>query len=181
MKKVLILVLISISSSTFFAQGLDLGIKAGMNYSNIIDATGLSNRTGFVFGVFTGAKLGDNIGLQGDLLYSQQGAEFDGGEIDLNYVTVPVVLKYFLTESIHIHGGPQFGFIVDDNVKTVFQDIGEDVDSNSFELSGVVGLGIDFPFGIRLDGRYNFGLTDAFEGGDGKNSVVTLSAGYSFL
>ena len=126
MKKVLILLTVTLCSTSFYAQDLDLGIKAGMNFSNITDATGLSNRTGFVFGAFAGAKLGDKIGIQGDLLYSQQGAEFDGGEIDLNYVNVPVVLKYFLTESIHIHGGPQFGFVVDDNVKSVFQDIEED-------------------------------------------------------
>ena len=181
MKKVLILLAITLSSTTFYAQDLDLGIKAGMNFSNITDATGLSNRTGFVFGAFAGAKLGDKVGIQGDLLYSQQGAEFDGGEIDLNYVNVPVVLKYFLTESIHIHGGPQFGFVVDDNVKSVFQDIEEGVDSKSFDLTGVIGVGVDLPFGIRLDGRYNFGLTDVFDGGDGKNSVITLSAGYSFL
>ncbi|MBW2938964.1 PorT family protein [Aureisphaera sp. CAU 1614] len=181
MKKVLILLAITLSSTTFYAQDLDLGIKAGMNFSNITDATGLSNKTGFVFGAFAGAKLGDKVGIQGDLLYSQQGAEFDGGEIDLNYVNIPVVLKYFLTESIHIHGGPQFGFVVDDNVKSVFQDIEEDVDSKSFDLTGVIGVGVDLPFGIRLDGRYNFGLTDVFEGGDGKNSVVIVSAGYSFL
>ena len=85
MKKVLILLTVTLCSTSFYAQDLDLGIKAGMNFSNITDATGLSNRTGFVFGAFAGAKLGDKIGIQGDLLYSQQGAEFDGGEIDLNY------------------------------------------------------------------------------------------------
>jgi len=184
MKKLLIFLLAVGFSATTFAQGIDLGIKAGVNFASISDATGLDNRTGFVVGAFAGAKLNDNLGVQADLLYSQQGAEFDGGKIDLNYVNVPVVLKYFVTETIHVHAGPQFGFIVDDNVANVFNDIDAGIDSKSFDLTGVLGVGVDLPMGIRLDGRYNFGLTDVIEGGgesNGKNSVITLSAGYSFL
>ncbi|MCW8982379.1 MAG: PorT family protein [Altibacter sp.] len=181
MKKLIVLAVIALFGTTVHAQGLDLGIKAGANFSNITDASGLKNKTGFVVGAFAGAKFGDKIGLQADLLYSQQGAEFDGGEIDLNYVNVPVVLKYYVTESLQIHAGPQFGFVVDDNVTEVFNNIAE---SESFDLTGVVGAGFEFPFGIRVDGRYNFGLTDIINTDgtkNGKNSVVTLSVGYSFL
>lgn len=188
MKKVLILLVVTLTTSTFYAQGVDLGLKAGLNFANITDASGLSNRTGFVIGAFAGGKLGDKIGIQGDLLYSAQGAKSDQAgidDIDLNYVNVPVVLKYFLTDQIHIHGGPQFGFVVDDNISNVFNDIAE---AETFDLSGIVGIGIDLPMGIRLDGRYNFGLNDVISSKDnsavasgGKNSVITLSAGYSFL
>ncbi|MEZ4857639.1 MAG: porin family protein [Flavobacteriaceae bacterium] len=185
MKKVLILVVITLTTTTFFAQGVDLGLKAGVNFANLTDASNLEGRTGFVFGAFAGGKFGDKLGIQGDLLYSQQGAEFDGDKIDLNYVNVPVVLKYFLTDQIHIHAGPQFGFVVDDNIANVFNDIAE---SESFDLSGIVGIGVDLPMGIRLDGRYNFGLSDVISSNDtttvesgGKNSVITLSVGYSFL
>ena len=159
MRKVFILFAFVFTSTTIFAQGLELGLKAGVNFANLTDASNLDGRTGFVFGAFVGGKLGDKMGIQADLLYSQQGAEFDGDKIDLNYVNVPVVLKYFLTDNIHIHAGPQFGFIVDDNVTKVFNDFEEDVESNNFDLSGIVGVGIDLPMGIRLDGRYNFGLS----------------------
>ncbi len=185
MKRLAITVLAVFISTVTFSQGLDLGIKAGVNFANITDASGLDNRTGFVFGAFVGAKLGDKLGIQGDLLYSQQGAEADPTDVDLNYVNVPVVIKYFVTENLHIHAGPQFGFVVDDNIGRVFANIAE---AESFDLSGVVGAGIDFPFGIRVDGRYNFGLSDVIKGTQsnvnvesGKNSVVTLSVGYSFL
>ena len=75
MKKIIIVFAVALLSAPLFAQGLDLGLKAGVNFANITDATGLENRTGFVFGAFAGAKLGDKIGIQGDLLYSQQGAD----------------------------------------------------------------------------------------------------------
>lgn len=185
MKKVVILFLAVLSSTVTFAQGLDLGVKAGVNFANITDASGLSNRTGFVAGVFIGGKLNDNLGIQADLLYSQQGAEFNAGNFDLNYVNVPIVLKYFLTESLHLHAGPQFGVLIDDKAQTVIGETINDIATNDFDISGVIGAGFDLPLGIRVDGRYNFGLTDIPDDNSfaskGKNSVVTLSLGYSFL
>ncbi|TDI78922.1 MAG: PorT family protein [Bacteroidetes bacterium] len=178
MKKLSLLILVIVFSVQSFSQGLDFGIKAGVNFANITDATGLTNKTGFVVGVFAGVKLNDKLGVQGDLLYSQQGAEFDAGEIDLNYVIIPIVIKYYITESLNLQAGPQFGFVVDDNIKEVFNGISE---AESFDLSAVIGAGFEFPFGIRVSGRYNIGLTDIMKLGDGKNAVATVAVGYSFL
>jgi hypothetical protein len=186
MKKLLILVLTVLLSSQAFSQGLDFGIKAGVNFSTLTDATGLDNRTGFVAGLFIGGKLGDTFGIQADLLYSQQGAEFNAGNFDLNYINVPIVLKYFVTDKFHIHAGPQFGVLIDENAQTVLGTVIDKIGTKDTDVSAVVGAGLDLPFGIRLDGRYSFGLTDVpddFEKGitKGKNSVITLSVGYSFL
>ncbi len=194
MRKLIFFFITTFVVTSVSAQGLDLGIKAGANFANITDASGLSNKTGFVFGAFAGAKLNDKLGIQGDLLYSQQGAEFNGGEIDLTYVNIPVVLKYFVTENLNLQAGPQFGFVVDDNVKEVFNSLAE---AESFDLTGVIGAGYEFPFGIRVSGRYHFGLTDVtksnavtdtetagtrvVEASSGKNTVITLAIGYSFL
>lgn len=186
MKKLLILVITIVFSVQAFSQGLDFGIKAGVNFSSLRDATGLDNRTGFVAGIFIGGKLNDKLGVQADLLYSQQGAEFSTGEFDLNYVNVPIVLKYFVTDKLHIHGGPQFGVLVDDKTQTVIGQTINDIATNDFDIAGVVGVGLDLPFGIRLDGRYIFGFTDVPEAPElgftkGKNSVITLSIGYSII
>lgn len=180
MKKLIVIVFAILMTSTAFSQGIDFGIKAGVNFSTLSDASNLdlSYKTGFVGGIFAGIKFSDKIAIQGDLLYSQQGAEFDPDAIDLNYVNIPVVLKYFLVKGFNIQAGPQFGFIVDDNFKEVFENISN---AESFDLTGVVGVGYDLPMGIRVDGRYNFGLTDVSDSLDGKNSVITLSVGYSFL
>lgn len=182
MKKLILITLALISTSTFFGQGLDLGIKAGVNFATITDAAEFDSRTGFVGGVFVGGKFNDKIGIQADLLYSQQGAEFELGEFDLNYINVPIVLKYYLTENLNLQLGPQFGVIIDEEA-TVIGEVINDIGTNDFDLSGVVGLGFDLPIGIRIDGRYNFGLSDVPEEQtlEGKNSVITLSLGYSFL
>lgn len=178
MKKLIVVALTVFMGTTAFSQSIDLGIKAGANFATLSDASGLSNKTGFQAGVFGGIKFTDNVGIQADILYSQQGAKFNGGDFDLTYVNVPVVIKYYLIQGLNIQAGPQFGFIVDDNISKVLGNIAK---AESMDVSGVVGAGYDFPLGVRVDGRYNFGLTDVIDGGNGKNSVISLAVGFSFL
>ncbi|RDK85349.1 porin family protein [Marinirhabdus gelatinilytica] len=189
MKKLGVVLLMVLVTTGAVAQGIDLGLKAGVNFANITDAQqgaadlDLSSRTGLVVGAFVGAKLSDKFGIQADLLYSQQGAEFDAGEFNLDYVNVPIVAKIFLVKGFHVQAGPQFGVVVNDDAQTVIGEVINDIAVNDFEVSGVVGIGYDVPLGLRLEGRYNFGFSDVpeAEGASGKNSVVTLSIGYSFL
>ena len=182
MKKLIVAVITLFIGTTAFSQSIDLGVKAGANFANITDASGLSNKTGFQAGVFGGIKFTDNIGIQADILYSQQGAEFEFGKFDLDYVNIPIVLKYYLIQGLNIQAGPQFGFVVNDDVYTdSFGTSSIKTNTKNSDVSGVVGAGYDFPFGIRFDARYNFGLTDVIEGAKSKNSVVSLALGYSFL
>ncbi len=181
MRKFLILIVLLGTGLNLSAQGLDFGVKAGVNFSSVRDASGLDNRTGFVAGVFAGGKLGDKLGLQADLLYSQQGAEFELGDFNLDYVNVPIVVKYYLSDNFNFHVGPQFGVLINDDAQTVVGETINDIATNNFDITAVLGLGFDLPMGIRLEGRYNFGLSDISKTDDGKNSVVTLSVGYSFL
>ena len=184
MKKLIIGMVLALIGTTVSAQGIDFGIKAGVNFASISDAQGLDldSRTGIVVGAFAGAKFNDRIGIQADLLYSQQGAEFDAGEFNLDYINVPIVAKLYLLKGLHVQAGPQFGFVVNDEAR-IIDTITTDIETNSFDLAGVVGLGYDIPLGLRLEGRYNFGLSDVPDepNTSGKNSVVTLSVGYSFL
>lgn len=169
--------------TTAFSQEIDLGVKAGANFSTISDASSFSNKTGFQAGIFAGIKFTDKFGIQADMLYSQQGAEFKGGDFDLSYINVPVVIKYYLFQGLNLQAGPQFGFVVDDKITKVFGEISDKVKAEEFDFTAVVGAGYDFPFGVRLDARYNFGLTDVskVDGFDGKNNVFSLALGYSFL
>lgn len=181
MKKLIVVVCVLFIGTTAFAQDLDLGVKAGVNFANVSDVDDLSSKTGFHAGIFAGIKFSEKLGIQADLLYSQQGAEFDAGEFDLSYVNVPIVLKYYLVQGLNIQAGPQFGFIVDDKISLdVFGDI---ADAEKADVSGIVGAGYDFPFGIRVDARYNFGLTDVSKDIDGtnRNNVFSVALGYSFL
>jgi hypothetical protein len=171
MKKIIFLSLIVLFTTKSLSQGVDLGIKVGANFATLTDD--VETRTGLNFGAFATIKFNDKIALQGDVLYSQQGAELlDIGKVDLDYINVPVVLKYYLVKKLNIQVGPQFGFLVND----------DDLNSESMDIAGVVGIGLDLPLGFRIDGRYNFGLTEIFPDVSGlKNNVFSLSVGWSIL
>jgi len=175
MKKVIAVVMFLFMGTTMFSQGIDLGIKAGANFSTLSDVVGVSNKTGFHAGLFGAVKFNSKIALQAELLYSQQGAKWDFGEFDLNYMNVPVFIKYYLIQGLSVQIGPQFGFIIDDKVTNA--------EINKSDISGILGLGYDFPLGIRIDARYNLGFSDVQKGDnvEGKNSVFSLALGYSFL
>lgn len=182
MKKLIVAVITVFIGTTAFSQEIDLGVKAGVNFANISDVDNLSSKTGFQAGIFAGIKFTDKVGIQADVLYSQQGAEFDAGKFDLNYVNIPIVLKYYLVQGLNVQAGPQFGFILDDDIYEV-QNGGPIIKGNAekSDVSAVVGVGYDFPFGIRLDARYNFGFTDVIKDNNSKNSVASIALGYSFL
>ena len=181
MKKFAIAVVLVFIGFNMQAQGLELGVKAGVNFASLTDASGFNNRTGFVLGAFAGFKVSEKVALQGELLYSQQGADPDLGEFDLNYVNVPLIVKYYVSGGLNIQVGPQFGFLVSDDIFSVFDDIGDNIKANEFDVAAVLGVGFDFPMGIRVDGRYNLGLSDVTDLSSSKNAVFTLALGYSFL
>tara|TARA_B100001146_G_scaffold222761_1_gene235852 strand:- start:62195 stop:62749 length:555 start_codon:yes stop_codon:yes gene_type:complete len=184
MKHLCIAICLLFAATSVSAQGLDLGVKAGVNFSNVTDASGFDNKTGFVVGGFVGGKFNDNVGMQADVLFSQQGAELDAGEFNLDYVNIPIVLKLYIAKGFHAQIGPQFGVLINDDTQTGAGEVVNDIATNNFDFSGVVGLGLDIPLGLRLEGRYNFGINSISDGpvfDESNNSVFTLSLGYSFL
>ena len=185
MKNFTLLVFALLLSTSSFSQGVDLGIKGGATFANLTGVTDGSTKTGFVGGVFVTIKFSDKIAIQGDLLYSQQGVELDVDKINLDYINFPLVLKYYIIKRINIQAGPQFGTVINDNLGGF---LGSNIDFNSFDVTGVVGIGVDLPLNFRITGRYGFGLSDiSFSDNDfsidtnSKNSVFSLTAGFSFL
>jgi len=60
------------------AQEFDLGINAGVNFSQFQDAKNFDSdsRTGLLAGAFVGVKFSDRFAIQPEILYSQQGGRF---------------------------------------------------------------------------------------------------------
>ena len=185
MKNFTLLVFALLLSTSSFSQGVDLGIKGGATFANLTGVTDGSSKIGFVGGAFVTIKFSDKIAIQGDLLYSQQGVELDVDKINLDYINFPLVLKYYIIKRINIQAGPQFGTVINDSLGGF---LGSNIDFNSFDVTGVVGIGVDLPLNFRITGRYGFGLSDiSFSDNDfsidtnSKNSVFSLTAGFSFL
>jgi hypothetical protein len=124
-----------------------------------------------------------------EILYSIQGASFSDDEFDasfkLNYIQIPLMVKYFVSEGFSLEAGPQIGFLTSSEIE--IEDLGVNTKDffSGFDYGVNFGLGYKLPGGIFLQGRYNLGLAnvlDSEEFGDeeARNSVIQLSAGYMF-
>jgi hypothetical protein len=198
MKKLFVLaVAICLTTAAFAQAQFSLGLKAGPNFANI-DTKGsvgsnYDNRTGFHGGAFALFKF-TKIGIQPELIFSQQGSKFtfNGADIEANYnyFNVPIIIKLYTVAGINLQFGPQFGFLAGGERKASV--IGSSVKSTEdakdvlegSDISAALGVGWDLPFGLTLDARYNLGLKDVNKDDSfdkTKNQVWQVSVGYKLF
>jgi len=183
-KTFLAAVLFIATSATIQAQLLQLGVKGGVNFASQtgdafpeqnFDKEGI---TSFHAGLVAEIKLLEKFSVQPELLYSTQGATYKNAiqeyKNELGYISIPVMAKFYLTDSFSLEVGPQASFLVSE--KNDF-----DVeDAETFEFGLNAGLGFKITKNFFLQGRYGLGLTEASKNADIKNSTVQLSAGFMF-
>ncbi len=170
------------------AQDLDFGVKAGLNIADLTGdfENGGKARTSLHLGGVAELSLSEQFSVQAELLYSAQGA-IDEDDTDekwrVDYLSLPVLAKYYVTEGLSLEAGPQLGFLlkaeVEDNGETTdFKDITKGTD-----LGLALGLGYKLSSGLHFGARYFFGsdINDQ-DTSDIKvtNSVIQLSVGYFF-
>ena len=203
MKKLLLIAAVAVSGFTSAnAQDINWGAKAGLNFASIAgDGTEeLSGKTGFHIGFLAEMILTDQFAIQPEILYSTQGAkgeisesEFNAKQqLNLNYVNIPIMAKYYIMDGLNLELGPQVGFLVTAEANyeetaegesfSESEDIKDELNSTDLALAG----GLGYKMGkIFLNARYGVGLSNILknEGEDNfsqKNTVFQLSVGYMF-
>jgi hypothetical protein len=162
-------------------SSMSFGAKGGLNFATIAGSEGASSLLAFHLGAFAEFKVSDKFAVQPELLYSMQGAKYEGGNINLNYINIPVMAKYFVTDAISINAGPQLGILM--SATADGKDVKEGYNTTDFGLN--IGGGYNIGDNMMLDLRYNLGFSelqkDKPTGGDAnKNAVIQLSFGYKF-
>lgn len=176
MKKTLLLaVLIGFSTIYGFSQGTKYGVRAGLNISNLDfkpDANFENkHRNGLMIGFFGEYGLSKGISLMPEIQFSSEGGKDE--ELRLDYIQVPVLFKFRLSEKFHIGAGPQVGIKVheyEDGVK-------------NFAYSGVGGIEFKLSHQLFLDARYTVGLANILEdnvGREATNSNIQFGFGFKF-
>lgn len=191
-------------------EKVKLGVKAGLNISNLTfneSELNSKSKTGFTAGFMVEIPVAKNFSLQPELLYSQQGTKisFSDNEvtnshykstIDLNYLNIPVMLKYYVLKGLSVQAGPQIGILLKANNKYQDNFLGYD-NHESFDLkdysTGIdtsvnLGLGYQFKNKFYTDLRYNISYSNVFKEGDVnhfinndmKNRVFQITIGYFF-
>lgn len=155
-----------------FAQGVRIGAKAGANMTKI---SGKSFNEefdlGYQLGLFSEIDFSQKFGVQPEVLYSQVNTKRSSGfnsiysniaepgateDIQLKYLSIPILLRYNLGKFVTLNLGPQFSVLVDDNENMLRN--GENAfKRGDFSMVGGVGLNLSR---FRVYGRYNVGLNN---------------------
>ena len=179
------------------ALAIKYGVKVGVNLSNMSnDMTfdpEFSMGTGFHVGALVNFHWGQRTasslpgtglwGLQPELLYSNNVIKSKGGDIKLNYIKVPVMLKVYPLSALSIEIGPEFSYLISSSPETVDLDdatvkVG---DCKGFNFGAGVGAAYEFDFGLAIGARYSMNFTDLGKNLMWKNSSnIQISAGWLF-
>ncbi|MCE3280617.1 MAG: hypothetical protein K0S44_2808 [Bacteroidetes bacterium] len=199
MKKILILAALAVSIGNASAQEegqtkskpkdernkLHLGIKLGVNNSNVYDEQGEEFKSepkyGFAGGLFLSVPVGKYLGLQPGALISQKGFRATGKLFDetyelsrtTTYLDVPVLIEFKPLKIITLVGGPQYSYLLHqadvitggDNASIQQEEFKNDNIRKNI-LSAAVGFDLNLGRFV-ISGRYNFDLQQ--NNGDGSS------------
>jgi opacity protein-like surface antigen len=190
MKKIIFLLVVVFIATTSVAQ-VSAGLKAGTSFASVeASAMGVkastSNRTGLSLGGFVNLSVSEKFKLQPELLYQGMGGSFDGEIFKSDYVNIPVLVQYAVTDNFKIEAGPQFGILV--SSKSAGEDIKDNFKSSDFQL--LFGTSINVTSKIGIGARYGMSMTsiaaDVDQGYDDikssvKNKAFTVMLSYKLF
>ncbi len=195
LKRITLAVLALASTATINAQendsdkenSLRIGVKAGLNYSNVYDERGddllADGKFGLAGGAFLSIPIGDFFGIQPEFLFSQKGFQATGSVLGLNYeltrtstfIDVPLFFAVRPVPFITILAGPQFSYLINQKDEftssvssfAVEQEFNNDnIRKNVMCFVGGVDINISH---IVVGARAGFDFQD--NAGDGTNST----------
>jgi len=160
------------------------------------DISDTKYRLGTVFGGELEYRVARPVGLSAGLMFSKQGCglkDADDVTITTNYLTLPVLLNYYITDNFAVKAGVQPGLMAYSNVevKKNGKNVAvENVDDWFKKFDLAIPIGCSFTFSdFQIDARYNLSVTNiadkiATEYGEAGNkmynSVFEVTVGYNF-
>src|SRR5690606_12162332 len=124
MKKLIFTTLLcAIAGAASSQVALTFGAKAGANFAKLASNEDADARflPALHAGFFANAAFTDKLSFQPELLYSAQGTKLannldnsdeENRRMLVNYVQVPLLLQYALTEKLSVQAGPQIGILL---------------------------------------------------------------------
>lgn len=174
------------STNTTSSSPIRFGLKAGINISSLSDSE-FSSKTGFYGGAFANIPVAKDFSVQPEVLYSGMGAKHlsTDSKVNLDYISIPVMLQYNALPNLYLEAGPQFNFLVSSKVKFPSSSIdGKDI-FKTFDFGLGLGAGYYLTPNIGVNVRYVAGLTNIGKDRPGyssstKSDVFQIGLAYKF-
>lgn len=189
MKKISTLVFACFIGAVAYGQGISGGVKAGLNLANqTFSGNGYTTSPSFLPGLHAGAyatiMFSEHFGLQPEVLYSGQGAKSGDQKYKVNYVNIPVLVRYSINDMWSLHAGPQFGVLTSAKFTAGSneQDMKDQVKGS--DLGIAAGVGVDLPMKLNFSFRFVQGLSninDTESTVTQKNYNLQFSVGYKLF
>ncbi len=200
MKRHTLLMLGIVLSCSGIAQlNISIGVKGGLNFANIADASDINNssKTGYMLGGYIGPKKRNGIGFRSEIILSRQGYNYktntNTGNVNLDYLLLPQLFTLNFTKLVQLHAGGQVAVLLNANVDSTGGNSNSNLLDyfNRFDYGIVGGAEISPLFGFFIGARLNISLSAANKNAsanwpnfipkvDARNNVVQLYAGWRF-
>jgi len=169
------------ATSASAQQQTRAGFLGGAAFTTLmnVDSVSVRSSTGFAGGFFVAVPVAKSLMVEPEILYVNKGSGFEDEDftLNLNYIEIPVLLRYQFTEDggPFAYVGPYVGFNVKcnstvDTLAVPCKDFGVEAKT---DFGGTVGIGYRRD-AWGFDIRYDFGFTDVITDEKGKNSALMI-------
>jgi hypothetical protein len=176
---------------------VQIGITAGLNVANTVDAYNSYYSTGTIAGFNAGltfdVPIVANFSFAPEVLYSQKGyfAETNDGNFTqrYNFIDVPLLAKFKVGPGFNFLIGPQISFLTSsnttyDNGFAVIKENNYNYNGNNTFIDGVIGVSFDITRQFDLHARYMIDLNQTNSNNvnvpDFRNQVWQFGFGIKF-
>lgn len=139
------------------AQETKFGAKAGVDLATakvkFAGTTATSSETGFYVGGFANIGLSEKFAVQPELMYVSIK--------NFNFVSVPILADYSISEEFGIYVGPSLNYFLD-------------AEEDQFKVNIDLGAGYDVSEDIEINAKYSLGFGDVSING------IFVGANYKF-
>lgn len=196
MKKLVLVLFVTLSSLTVYAQKNGLGIKGGLSSTQVNfegeEFIPSNAQLGYHLGVF--ARFG-GVGffVQPEVLFTQTSGSFklefptsgtSNYEAKFNRLDVPVMAGFRMLKIIRVMVGPIASFNIDSSLQEAGKTV-QDIDFKNATLGYQAGVGVDLG-NLSIEGKYEGGLSKFTEAigsypADNRLNQWVLSVGFKLF
>jgi len=191
-------------------HSLGIGIKAGLNFTNVTGTSSISNssETGYQVGLFLDPGSQSVIASRTELVFSHQGYNYatgkTTGKVFLDYIMLAQLMSINITRFFQIQIGTQIGYLINAKADSSGPSTGNaQIDQaldyyNRIDFGFSGGLEVRPFMGFLIGARYNLSITNLYKTPDFssgqvppsfipstsdvnfKNNLVQIYVGYRF-
>ena len=199
-------IILAVSLAVPFIVQAQFGVKAGLNFANVSNASSINNssRTGFQAGIFLAPQAKKILSSRTELLFSRQGYNYktgtNTGNVNLDYIMLPQFMAINITKYFQIQLGGQMAFLLNAKVDSSNGGSGSSGNSildlyNKFDYGYGGGVELHPVSGLLVGARVNISLGNLYKDMasttpgtspsyvpkvDIKNNVFQVFAGWTF-